>query len=69
MQPALSLVVHPIYRASDAAAARSWMEFVVAELSYIRMAEEQEMVARFGVQYLAYRRRVPFIIPQLRRRG
>jgi protein-S-isoprenylcysteine O-methyltransferase Ste14 len=31
------------------------------------LVEEQEMVARFGEEYLAYRRRVPFIIPKLRR--
>jgi protein-S-isoprenylcysteine O-methyltransferase Ste14 len=39
-----------------------------ALLTYIRLAEEKEMVARFGEAYLAYRRRVPFIIPRLRRR-
>jgi protein-S-isoprenylcysteine O-methyltransferase Ste14 len=37
-------------------------------LTYIRVAEEQEMVARFGDGYLAYRRRVPFIIPRPWRR-
>ena len=36
-------------------------------LIYIRLVEEQEMVARFGEEYLAYRRRVPFLIPRLRR--
>jgi protein-S-isoprenylcysteine O-methyltransferase Ste14 len=40
-----------------------------ALLIYIKIAEEREMVARFGEEYLAYRRRVPFIIPRLRRRG
>ncbi|MBK6433755.1 isoprenylcysteine carboxylmethyltransferase family protein [Candidatus Amarolinea dominans] len=40
-----------------------------ALLTYIRRAEEQEMIARFGDEYLAYRDRVPFIIPRLRRRG
>ena len=39
----------------------------VALLTYIRLVEEKEMVARFGEAYLAYRRRVPFIIPRLRR--
>ena len=39
-------------------------------LTYIKVAEEREMVARFGEEYVAYRRRVPFIIPRLRwRRG
>jgi protein-S-isoprenylcysteine O-methyltransferase Ste14 len=39
-----------------------------ALLIYIKIVEEQEMVARFGAEYMAYRRRVPFIIPRLRRR-
>ena len=39
----------------------------VALLTYIRLVEEKEMVARFGEAYLAYRRRVPFIIPRLHR--
>lgn len=38
-------------------------------LTYIRRAEEQEMIARFGDDYLAYRAQTPFIIPRLRRRG
>jgi len=41
----------------------------IALLTYIRLVEEKEMVARFGEAYLAYRRRVPFIIPRLRRRS
>lgn len=41
----------------------------VALLTYIKVVEEREMVARFGEAYLAYRRRVPFIIPRLARRG
>ena len=40
-----------------------------ALLTYIKVVEEREMVARFGEEYLAYRRRVPFIMPRLRRRG
>ncbi len=36
-------------------------------LTYIKVVEEREMVARFGESYLAYRRRVPFILPKLRR--
>jgi protein-S-isoprenylcysteine O-methyltransferase Ste14 len=40
-----------------------------ALLTYIKVVEEREMVARFGEEYLAYRRSVPFIIPRLRRRG
>jgi protein-S-isoprenylcysteine O-methyltransferase Ste14 len=38
-------------------------------LIYIKVVEEQEMVARFGDDYLAYRRRVPFLLPRLRRTG
>jgi protein-S-isoprenylcysteine O-methyltransferase Ste14 len=38
-------------------------------LTYIKLAEEKEMIARFGEEYLAYRRRVPFIIPRLRGGG
>ncbi len=36
-----------------------------ALLTYTKVVEEREMVARFGESYLAYRRRVPFIIPRL----
>ena len=46
-----------------------WLLGAVALLTYIRLVEEREMVARFGEAYLAYRRRVPFIIPRLRRRS
>jgi protein-S-isoprenylcysteine O-methyltransferase Ste14 len=37
-------------------------------LCYIRLVEEKEMVARFGAEYLAYRSRVPFLVPRLRGR-
>ena len=46
-----------------------WLLGAVLLLTYIRLVEEKEMVARFGEAYLAYRRRVPFIIPRLRRRS
>jgi protein-S-isoprenylcysteine O-methyltransferase Ste14 len=46
-----------------------WFLGAVALLAYIRLVEEKEMAARFDEEYLAYRRRVPFIIPRLRRRG
>jgi protein-S-isoprenylcysteine O-methyltransferase Ste14 len=45
-----------------------WLLGAVALLTYIRLVEEQEMIARFGEEYMAYRRRVPFIIPWPRRR-
>jgi protein-S-isoprenylcysteine O-methyltransferase Ste14 len=41
----------------------------VVLLTYIKLAEEKEMIARFGEEYLAYRRQVPFIIPRLRGGG
>jgi len=34
-------------------------------LAYIKLGEEREMVARFGQEYEAYRRSVPFLIPRL----
>jgi protein-S-isoprenylcysteine O-methyltransferase Ste14 len=46
---------------------RWFSSFSFVELSYIRLVEEKEMVARFGEAYLAYRRGVPFIVPRLRR--
>ena len=36
-------------------------------LSYIKRAEEAEMVARFGQDYVAYRERTPFLLPRLPR--
>ena len=38
-------------------------------LLYIKLMEEKELEARFGAPYLAYKRRTPFLIPRLRRRG
>ena len=42
-----------------------------ALLTYIRFGEERGMTARFGTQYLQYRRRTPFLLPGIRtlRRG
>ncbi|MDT8307665.1 MAG: isoprenylcysteine carboxylmethyltransferase family protein [Anaerolineae bacterium] len=34
-------------------------------LSYIRIVEEREMVARFGDAYRVYRRQTPFLLPRL----
>ena len=36
-------------------------------LLYVRRVEEQEMVLRFGQEYLDYKQRTPFLIPRLRR--
>jgi protein-S-isoprenylcysteine O-methyltransferase Ste14 len=38
-------------------------------LVYLKRMEENELAERFGEEYLAYRRDVPFIIPRARRRG
>jgi protein-S-isoprenylcysteine O-methyltransferase Ste14 len=36
-----------------------------ALLTYIRLSEERVMAARFGAQYLQYRRRTPFLLPRM----
>jgi protein-S-isoprenylcysteine O-methyltransferase Ste14 len=33
-------------------------------LLYIKLLEEKELAARFGAEYLAYKRRTPFILPR-----
>ena len=38
-------------------------------LVYLKRMEEKELVERFGEEYLAYRRDVPFIIPRVPGRG
>jgi protein-S-isoprenylcysteine O-methyltransferase Ste14 len=38
-------------------------------LVYLKRMEEKELAERFGQEYLAYRREVPFIIPRIPRRG
>ncbi len=38
-------------------------------LVYLKRMEEKELAERFGEEYLAYRRDVPFIIPRIPRRG
>jgi protein-S-isoprenylcysteine O-methyltransferase Ste14 len=38
-------------------------------LVYIKRMEEKELAERFGEEYVAYRRDVPFIIPRMPRRG
>lgn len=37
-------------------------------LIYVKLVEEKELAQRFGSQYLAYRQKVPFLIPQLKRK-
>jgi protein-S-isoprenylcysteine O-methyltransferase Ste14 len=36
---------------------------------YIKLIEEKELEARFGLDYLAYKRNTPFILPRLRSRS
>jgi len=43
--------------------------FAALLLAYIKRMEEKELAERFGEEYLAYRRDVPFIIPRIPRRG
>jgi len=43
--------------------------FAALLLVYIKRMEEKELAERFGEEYLAYRRDVPFIIPRIPRRG
>jgi protein-S-isoprenylcysteine O-methyltransferase Ste14 len=38
-------------------------------LVYLKRMEEKELAERFGEEYLAYRRDVPFIIPRMPRKG
>lgn len=40
----------------------------VALLIYVRRIEEDEMVLRFGHQYLVYKERTPFLLPRFRKR-
>ena len=58
---------------SIAAATIVGMLFIVALatllLVYLKRVEEKELAERFGEDYQAYRRDVPFIIPRIPRRG
>lgn len=38
-------------------------------LLYLKLVEEKELEARFGPEYLEYKRNTPFILPRLRRRS
>ncbi len=43
--------------------------FAALLIFYLKRLEERELAERFGDEYLAYKRRVPFIIPRIPRRG
>jgi len=38
--------------------------YPVAMFVYIKLIEEKELEQRFGVQYLEYKRRTPFLLPR-----
>ncbi len=40
--------------------------YPVGILIYIKLIEEKELEQRFGIEYLEYKRRTPFLIPRLR---
>jgi protein-S-isoprenylcysteine O-methyltransferase Ste14 len=40
--------------------------YPVAILIYIKLIEEKELEQRFGLEYLEYKRRTPFLIPRFR---
>ena len=42
-----------------------WLILTMALLIYLKCIEEKELQARFGQEYLEYKRRVPFIIPRI----
>lgn len=41
--------------------------FLLCSIAYIKLIEEKELEARFGKEYEEYKRKVPFLIPRLRR--
>jgi len=53
---------------------RSWGAVMVvllgaaALLTYVKLVEEKEMAARFGEEYLEYKRQTPFLIPRFGKR-
>lgn len=40
--------------------------YPVVILIYIKLIEEKELEKRFGLEYLEYKRRTPFLIPHFR---
>jgi protein-S-isoprenylcysteine O-methyltransferase Ste14 len=43
--------------------------YPVGILIYIKLIEEKELEERFGSEYLEYKKRTPFLIPRLRKKG
>lgn len=40
--------------------------FTILLLLYVKLLEEKELEARFGAEYLEYKRNTPFILPRFR---
>ncbi|MCD6470121.1 isoprenylcysteine carboxylmethyltransferase family protein [Candidatus Bathyarchaeota archaeon] len=38
-------------------------------MAYIKFIEEKELEARFGQEYIRYKKRAPFLIPKRRKKG
>jgi len=53
--------------ASPSFLALTWLAFFPVVVAYLKLVEEKELEARFGEAYLAYKRRVPLLIPRPRR--
>ncbi len=47
--------------------ALTWLALFPAAVVYLKLVEEQELEARFGEAYLAYKREVPFLLLRPRR--
>jgi len=43
--------------------------YPVGILIYIKLVEERELEGRFGSEYLGYKKRTPFLIPGIRKKG
>ena len=42
--------------------------FIALIITYIKLVEEKELEARFGQEYVEYKKRTPFLIPKRRRK-
>jgi len=40
--------------------------FMLFSIAYLKLVEEKELEARFGEEYVEYKKRTPFLIPRLR---
>ena len=41
--------------------------FLLFSTTYIKLVEEKEREARFGGEYKEYKRKIPFLIPKIRK--